>query len=309
MKHVLQRYYAIHPGYAGLQRSLEEAKVLAARVLTKQMIQQGVVSDLSAAEFRVFSQFGEDGIIQYLIQQVPIARKTFVEFGVGKYSEANTKYLLVNDNWRGLVMDGDPYYVNYIQKDPFFWRTDLKAVSAFVNRDNINQLLEENGFSGDLGILSIDIDGNDYWIWESIQVVNPAIVVVEYNSVFGRKRAITIPYDPAFDRYAAHFSGLYWGASIKALCVVAERKGYQFVGSNSAGNNAFFVRSDLVGDLKVHTADSGYVESKFRDSRDVRGRLNFLAGKDRLREIRGLEVFDVERNETIQLAEVQAEET
>src|SRR5215471_15043314 len=199
-KHFLQRLYAIHPGFADLQRNVEEAKILAAKHLINDIAARGIINDLADAEFRVFSQFGEDGIIQYLIQHVPIREKRFVEFGVGKYSEANTRFLLLNDNWSGLVIDGDPYYVDYIKKDRFYWRNDLKAVCAFIDRDNINALLEQNGFADGIGVLSIDIDGNDYWIWESISVTKPAIVVVEYNSVFGSRRAVTIPYDRSFDR-------------------------------------------------------------------------------------------------------------
>lgn len=301
---MLQRYYAIHPGYAGLQRGLDEGKVLSAKLLVNEIHRKGIVNDLSEVEFRVFSQFGEDGIIQYLIHHVPIAEKTFIEFGVGKYSEANTRFLLSNDNWTGFIMDGDPHYVDYIINDAFYWRNDLNAVCAFIDRDNINELLRQNRPSEQVGILSIDLDGNDYWIWETISVVDAAIVIVEYNSVFGRDRAVTVPYDPSFDRYTAHFSGLYWGASLKAFCVLAERKGYSLVGSNSAGNNAFFVRNDLVGELKVHTPQSGYVESKFRDSRDPKRKLNFLRGLERLREIQRMVVFDVEKNEKIELSEI-----
>ena len=113
------------------------------------------------AEFRVFSQWGEDGIIQWLVHLVPIARRVFVEFGVQDYQEANTRFLLVNDGWSGLIMDGDENYINRIRSSDLYWRYNLKAQSAFVTRENINELLLASGMSGDIGLLYIDIDGND----------------------------------------------------------------------------------------------------------------------------------------------------
>ncbi len=179
----------------------------------------------------------------------------------------------------------------------------ITAIKAFISQENINQLIQNAGVSGDIGLLSIDIDGNDYWIWDSIsdKLISPRIVIVEYNSVFGRDVAITIPYKSDFVRSAAHFSNLYYGASLKALVLLAQKKGYIFVGSNSAGNNAFFVRKDVAGLLQECDTESGYVESKFRESRDENGNLSFLKGKDRLEVLQGVMVYDVEKNELIEL--------
>ena len=116
------------------------------------------------------------------------------------------------------------------------------------DKESINQLIGDSGFSGKIGILSIDIDGNDYWVWESISVVDPVIVVVEWNSVFGPKHAVTTPYSAEFNRAKAHYSCLYWGASMRAFEILGERKGYQLVGSNALGNNIFFIKKKgLVG--------------------------------------------------------------
>jgi hypothetical protein len=231
-------------------------------------------------EFRVFSQWGEDGIIQFLLRYVKIQRKIFVEFGVENYTESNTRFLLVNNNWSGLVIDGSAENVNYLKKDPIYWRHNLKAVQAFIDKDNINGVLFDNGISGDIGILSIDIDGNDYWVWQAIDVVNPAIVIIEYNSRFGKDKAVTIPYDPAFVRSKAHYSMLYAGASLKALYNLGKSKGYLFVGCNSAGNNAFFVRQDLKHScIKELTLEEGYIASQFRESRDEKGNLTYLSAE------------------------------
>lgn len=231
---------------------------------------------LRDAEFRVYSQWGEDGIIQLLLKCVPIERRSFVEFGVQNYRESNTRFLLMHDNWSGLVMDGDERNIDFIRRDEIYWRYNLKADCVFVTRENINELLRRSGLDGDIGLLSIDIDGNDFWVWQAIDVTTPRIVVIEYNSRFGADRSVTVPYRPDFTRQRAHSSTIYYGASLAALVRLGDRKGYDFVGSNSAGNNAFFVRRDVRPEsLPVVTAQEGYVRSQFRESRDSTGRLTF----------------------------------
>lgn len=250
--------------------------------------------DLGTHEFKVYSQWGEDGILQYLVKTVPITRKVFVEFGVESYTEANTRFLLVNDQWSGLVIDGSEANVNFIRGDDIYWRHNLKAVCSFVTRDNINQLLRDNGLGGEIGILSVDIDGNDYWVWERIDAVQPAIVVVEYNARFGPDRAVTVPYDPNFVRQQAHYSCIYYGASLAALMSLGQRKGYAFVGTNQAANNAFFVRRDLLPPtLRELSAAEGWRPCQFRESRDREGRLTFLNPEEETKLLAQLELVEV----------------
>jgi hypothetical protein len=283
---------------------LQALKILIGRSLVHDVKTLGVVDDIQDAEFKVFSQFGDDGILQYLVHLTKPLPKTFIEFGVQDYSESNTRFLLMNDNWRGLIIDGDVKAMTALRSDELYWRHDLTAGGAFVTRENVNQLFRENGFFGEIGLLSIDIDGNDYWVWEAINSVDPVLVTVEYNSVFGCEHAITVPYDPAFFRTKAHFSNLFWGTSLKALCLLAERKGYAFVGSNSAGNNAHFVRKDKLGLIPALSAAQGYVESKFRESRDKNGNLTFLRGDQRIEILRDMQVYDVEGNRLISVKEL-----
>ena len=275
------------------------AMVLENRILSAQsLIRERRVNTeyplrLSDTEFKVFSEWGEDGIIQFLLTKVPIEQKVFVEFGVGDYSEANTRFLLENDDWRGLVLDSNQENIRLIKKDNCYWRHDLKAINSFVTHANINSLIDSAGIRGDIGLLSIDIDGNDYWVWDAIDIVSPRIVICEYNSIFGCKEAITIPYDETFVRTKANVSNLYFGASLKALYVLGAKKGYVFVGSNRAGSNAFFVRRDVSERVVAVSCESGYVRSNFRESRDKKGRLTFLTGDDRLRHIAEAKVFDI----------------
>jgi len=256
------------------------------------------IDSLNRFEFKVFSQWGEDGIIQFLTRQIKIPNKVFVEFGVEDYTEANTRFLLINDNWSGLVMDASKSNINFIKSDNIFWRYDLKAICSFITTDNINRLITENIKEKDIGVLSIDIDGNDYWVWKAIDAVSPRIVVCEYNGILGCDHSVTVPYEKDFHRAKKHYSNLYWGASLLALCHLAEYKGYVFVGCNSNGNNAFFVRKDVCS-LPPVDCKRGFVMPKFRESRARNNKLSFLEGADRITAIYDMEVFDVESGKNI----------
>jgi hypothetical protein len=247
-------------------------------------------------EIRVFSQWGEDGIIQLLLRLLEVPRKIFVEFGVHNYTESNTRFLLLNNNWAGLVIDASAENISYIKKDPIYWQHNLKAVHAFVNKDNINTIISENGIEGEIGLLSIDIDGNDYWVWQAINTIQPAIVIIEYNFRFGKTKAVTVPYDENFVRSKVHYSTLYYGASLKAICLLSQQKGYVFVGCNSAGNNAFFVRKDLKPDcIKKLTVEEGYVAGQFRESRDENGELIYLSAQEEEKILSSLPLVEVEQ--------------
>ncbi|HET9404423.1 MAG TPA: hypothetical protein VFO57_07575 [Burkholderiales bacterium] len=286
----------------------ERSLLLLGRMLALNAKSLPAGTPLAEAEFGVFSQFGEDGIIQHLLAHVPVSSGTFVEFGVQHYVESNTRFLLLQDNWSGLVIDSSPKYIERIRADGMYWRHDLTATCAFITRDNIAALIAERFPEEELGLLSIDIDGNDYWVWEAITHVRPSIVICEYNSVLGARLAVTVPYSGDFDRAKAHYSHLYFGASLPALCRLAERKGYAFVGSNSAGVNAFFVRKDRLGGLRALSAMEGYVASKFRESRDPSGRMSHLAGMDRLRAIADLPLLDLETGNLRPIRELFARE-
>ncbi len=263
---------------AYVREELEKIKVLSAQPMVKQIMSlKGPVQDFRTVEFSAFSQWGDDGIIQYLIHQLPISQQTFIEFGVGNYLEANTRFLLINNNWKGLIFDGSAQNMEFVKNDSISWKYDLTAIPLFVTKNNINQAIEAAGFSGELGILHIDIDGNDYWIWECLTIVQPQIVIMEYNSMFGNKAAISVPYDDQFYVTNAHYSNLYFGASLKAMCELAEKKGYSFVGSNTNGNNAYFVRKDKLGAFPAMSSEQGYVAARFRQNRDASGNLTLTA--------------------------------
>ena len=225
-------------------------------------------------EYKVYSQWGEDGIIQYLIRNVTIQVPIFVEFGIEDYKEANTRFLLTNNNWSGLVIDCNSESITRFKTDRIYWQYNIKAINEYIRRDNINQILIGNGVEGEIGLLSIDIDGNDYWIWDAINVIQPIIVVIEYNYRFGQDLAVTIPYSDYFDHSTAHSSQIYYGASLRALHILAEHKGYDFIGCCNDGVNAFFIRKDRrPPNIKVVTIEEGYRAGNHSEIRDKGGNI------------------------------------
>lgn len=273
-------------------REIEVSRILEGRRLAHQLKTLPVPERIRDVEFKVFSQYGDDGIIQYLVSKLDIRTDTFIEFGVETYEEATTRFLLLNNNWSGLVIDGSADNIRRIRQTPLYQDHQFTALHAFVTAENINGLIQSAGITGEIGLLHVDIDGNDYWVWKAISVVNPVIVIVEYNAVFGSERSITVPYQPDFFRTRAHHSNLYFGASLPALCQLAGEKGYAFIGCTSHGNNAYFVRNDRAAGLPALSAREGYVASKFRESRDEKGNLTYLSGTERLAPIRNLPVYN-----------------
>jgi hypothetical protein len=283
-----------------LRKLGHKSLLLQGRLASFQVRERTSISSLHDVEFSVLSQWGEDGIIDWLIERLalPPQLQSFIEFGVERYDEANTRFLLENRNWRGLIMDGDPQLRATLQRQDIYSKYDLRAVSAFITRENINQLILDAGYAGEIGLLSVDIDGNDYWVWEAITAVEPVLVICEYNAVFGDIWPISVPYDPQFQRADKHFSHLYFGASIMALRSLAKQKGYAFLGTNLAGNDAFFVREDCALPLKDAIATRTTDLSRFRESHDTAGQLTFLNGDRRLETILDMPVVNVETGET-----------
>lgn len=271
----------------------EDEMLALGRLLSELVAMKGEVRSLSDVEFRVFSQFGDDGIIQWLINNINFRERSFIEFGVQDYRESNTRFLLMNNNWSGFVIDGSARNVQKIRSSSYYWKYSLRAEHLFIDEDNINDALTRSGLGANIGILHIDLDGVDYWIWKKIETIRPDVVILEYNSVFGLDRSITVPYSKNFVRNKVHYSNLYFGASLRAIYDLSVEKGYAFIGCNSAGNNAYFVlREHVVNNINELSLSEGYVISKFRESRNQDGTLNFIEGDARLKLISGLPVFN-----------------
>ena len=194
---------------------------------------------LIARRFRLASQNEEDGVTFALLKEAGAATRTFVEIGSG-LSGGNSAFLAREWGWRGLMVDGGGKRRMQQVGRRF---PGVTAVNAWVTRDNIDELVRTHGFAGEVDLFSLDLDGNDYWIWEAMRACSPRIVVVEYNSMFGPDRAVTIPYDAQFDRRRHH--KMYYGASLAAWTRLAAAKGFRLVAVEPSGINAFFLRNDL----------------------------------------------------------------
>lgn len=193
---------------------------------------------LTAQRFRLASQNQEDGLTAALLKEVGVKTRTFIEIGSG-LSGGNSAFLARELGWTGLMVDGNAARQEQVgRRFP-----GVTAVGAWVTRENIDALITTHGFGGEVDVFSLDIDGADYWIWKSITVCSARIVILEYNSMFGPDRAVTVPYDAQFDRHAHHT--MYYGASLTALTRLSAQKGYRLVAVEPSGINAFFVRDDL----------------------------------------------------------------
>ena len=261
-------------------------------------------NDFSSSGFQVFSQWDEDGLIQYLITRKGITNHMFVEIGVGDYSEANTRLLLQKENWAGLIVDCSKLNIEKIRSSELYWRYSLTAVNAFVNCENINSLLLDNNVSGDIGLLSIDVDGVDYWIWDAITVVSPQAVICEYNGIYGSEAKVTVPYDPEFDRTKKHFSWLYAGASLAALTELGKLKDYTLIGTNGGGNNAFFIRNDMLESSSIRPSENLYTKPKFRESRNLDGSLSYLDIAESIDLIKDMEVYDMDKDALVKIRDI-----
>ncbi|MDT7541497.1 MAG: hypothetical protein QOE33_1401 [Acidobacteriota bacterium] len=199
-------------------------------------------------QFRSFSQNGEDGILLYIFSLVGTTNKRVVEICAGDGVECNAANLIINHGWRGLLFDGDEGNISrgraFYARHKDTWISPPQLVQAWITRDNIDRLISEHGFAGEIDLLSLDIDGNDYWVWEAIECARPRVVVVEHNSFAGPEVSATIPYREDFVADVSQ-SPPYLGATLPAFVKLARRKGYRLVGGERLGFNAFFVRDGL----------------------------------------------------------------
>jgi hypothetical protein len=189
------------------------------------------------AEFKVFSKHGGDGILLYIFSKIGVTNRTFAEIGVEAGRECNTANLSINFGWQGIIVDANERGIESAKI--YYQGKKVKPVHCRVTAENINGLLLDNNIRGEIDLFSLDIDGNDYWVWKAIEAIRPRVIVAEYNASLGL-RPITIKYKPDF-RYQGD---LYFGASLTVLAKLAKEKGYILIGCDRYGHDGFFVRKD-----------------------------------------------------------------
>jgi hypothetical protein len=282
----------------------EKKLLIKGKLLSLKHKKKKKIKNLADIEFRVFSQWGEDGIIDWIISQFKKIPKNFLEIGTEDYRESNTRFLLINKNWDGHLIDCDKNAIKNIKSQRIFWKHNLKATDAFLTTKNVNRIISRLKLPKMIGIISIDIDGIDYWILKKIKNLKPAIFICEYNGIFGKLRKVSVPNKDYFSRGEEHYSNLYYGASIKAFQDLLKND-YFFLGTNSAGNNAFFVKKNYRNIFKNKIKDYKIFNTKFRESRNRNKKLNFLNIDKAKWLLRNKEVVNLDNNKKIKLKEIK----
>jgi len=248
-----------------LRRNNDDRGLRAANYLAGHLFNNPKYRDskrLNKHEYQVFSQYGEDGIIQEIFNRIGTTNKYFIEFGVENGLECNSTNLLYKD-WQGLWIEGSKQSSKEINErfGDLIGQGKLTIKNEFITAENIEAIFKAGGAPNEPDMLSIDIDYNDYYVWEAITNFKPRMVVIEYNSTFRPDTRFVVPYNASQTWDGSSF----FGASLLALQQLADTKGYCLVGCSFAGTNAFFVRKDLVADHfeGPFTAENHYEPTRF----------------------------------------------
>lgn len=240
---------------ASRRRHHSNALVQAQLIATyQQMRRTGHFLDSPAdAGFRCFSQHEEDGLLLYVLSLIGTTNKVCVEMCCGIGRECNTANLLINHRWTGLLLDGSERNVREARRffhahaDTRTWPPDI--IQAWLTRSNLNELIGSRGIIGEIDLLSLDVDGNDLWFWQELDIIQPRVVILEINCLWGAERAVSTPYaDDFVAEFTSHGSD-YAGASLPAFVSLGKKKGYHLVATNAYATNAIFLRNDAASSL------------------------------------------------------------
>ena len=293
-------YAQIENESRSLKFSLGQASVLASRANSSSF------QDLWDAEVKVFSQWGEDGILDFLCERLRISKPKVLEIGAGNFKECNSKFLAENRSASAYLVDGRTDLISSVNRDSLIWKTHLFAVNTWVSPNNIAEICQDASLKlNGIDILSLDIDGNDYWVLDSCPLEEVRVVVLEYNPLFGSEYPVTVPRDDKFVRREKHSSCLYYGASLRAFIELMNSRNFDFIGTNRVGNNAFFIKStelEKIG-LRPRQELSVYTDWRIRETRDPTGKLSLKSGAERVSEIGYLPLVNLQNHEEMTVAE------
>ena len=219
----------------------------------RQLTENGIGLTFGDIEFRNYSQNGEDGILWYVFSLIGTINKKCVEICAGDGIQCNCANLIINHGWTGALFDCDPdniergkqFYSNHPDTSTF----PPKLIQAWITVENVNSLLISNGINGEIDLLSLDIDGMDYWVWDAIDVISPRVVIAEIQAIWKCDQAVTVPYSDNFKTEYINGFGVYSGASLPAFVKLAKKKGYRLVGCQRYGFNVIFLRDDVGQDV------------------------------------------------------------
>jgi hypothetical protein len=250
--------------------------------------------------FKVFSQFDEDGIMTYLIEKFQIIRPNILEIGVGNFTECNSRWLVENFNAKCVVVDKNSDLPKNLEKMGYRQKNDILVINTWVDQKSIKEVESASkNFLTKIDVISIDLDGIDYWIAKELDFTNVSIAIVEINPFFGSTESLTIPYKKDFERRKAHHSQLYFGASIGAYIKLFRNFGMTFIGFNSAANNAFFVKNSLLEFIKQFELPSAeniayaLENYSYKESLGLDGQKTYLNMQEGRKLIRDLPTIEV----------------
>jgi hypothetical protein len=262
------------------------------------------------AEVKVFSQWGEDGILDYLFDLVGATKPRIIEYGVGNFTECNSRFAAEHRSASVYAVDMREDLVQKVKNLDIFWRNTIFPVCDFVTPETakMHQEIAESKFGG-IDLISLDLDGNDYWILQSLDFSNVQIVVCEYNPLYGANVACTVERNDFFDRTKEHFSWLHYGMSLRAAIDLLALSELTFIGTNRAGNNAFFVKQEFVKSLNFNLPNKNdldeFVDWRVRESRDMTGKLSFLSKLDAIKAISECKVMDLTTSEIYSVGQIK----
>ena len=240
------------------------------------------IKNINDLDYKIFSQNGEDGIIDYLLHSLKIYKPKFIEIGVGDYKECNSRFIFERTSPKGLIIDNIKNFKNKVKKNVKLWRGDLTILEKTINSKNIIKTLKDQNFFNDIDLFSLDIDGIDYWVLEKLPKNFSKIVVLEFNSNFGSNKEISVPNIDNFHITKYHYSNLCWGASLKAYIKLMKKKDYVFLGADLHSINAFFVQKKYLKKINLSVPGNKSIRrfssSNVRDSRTKNNNLSYLSG-------------------------------
>ncbi len=215
----------------------------------KEMAARGIVPKLSEVGFRCHSEFEEDGILLFIFALIGTTNRTAVEICAGDGITCMTANLILNHGWWGYLFDGDERNVKrgtavyHKSRDTFLYPP--RFTRAWITAENVNDIIYQSGIAGEVDLLSLDMDGMDYWVWKALDCIKPRVVVCESHNIIGPDDALTVPYDPNFVRSSHDYSS----ASLAAMTKLADEKGYRLIGTHRFGFNAFFILKEIAPDV------------------------------------------------------------
>ena len=307
---IISKFLNLLRNDTSIKKDLEVRSLIGKDILINKRNDYLNFKSINEAEEKIFSQNGEDGIIDYILEVINIKDPKFVEIGVEDYIESNTRLLYHIRNSQGLIVD-QSIDINKLSKNLELWKGRLKVLKKSVTPKNINEIINYENFNKDLDLFSIDIDGLDFWVIKELPTNFAKICIAEYNPLFGSEHEVTVPNIENFDRTNYHYSNLCWGVSLKGLIKLMNDKNFVFLGTNNLKNNAFFVNKDFEQLFKKVISEKNrglisYTNHKFQESRDRSGNLTYLSRKEQLKEIKDCYVININNSltEKVKLSEL-----